>query len=281
MTLQFIDKLTFASVIADAWQNHLNTAMDPANGQWYAHGPNNNGGLFGQLTDRIDTKLEFLTGEQIFSQHKEAVATGIADNRNGLTPNMTLALSYSYNSSATTSHASTNAFKIGASYSISGKAQFMEHSFSISTEYSHSWTETTTETEGKTITATETVPLTNIPAGKVWQVSIMCDRCTFTMPYHADIIISGTSRTNFATKVNGQTIWDATAGHICAWIALYKSGPADVEFLRNPGNEAEGLARVKGKITASQSFNFTAVTEDITSSFEGKVPPGVAMAKPA
>ncbi|QBH96320.1 hypothetical protein EKN56_07870 [Limnobaculum zhutongyuii] len=92
MGLQFLDKRYIGAIIIDAWQNNLNTEIDPADGQWFTNGPGNNGGLYGYLVDKIATKLVFDQSQKVFEVHQKAAVTGIADNRNGLTPNMTVSL---------------------------------------------------------------------------------------------------------------------------------------------------------------------------------------------
>jgi hypothetical protein len=39
MALQFLDNRLVGGYIIDAWQNQLNTEMDPANGQWFTADP--------------------------------------------------------------------------------------------------------------------------------------------------------------------------------------------------------------------------------------------------
>ena len=75
MSLQYLDKRLIGAIIVDAWQNHFNTEMDPADGQWFTNGPGNNGGLYGILTDTLASELKFLPDQQVFTINKIAAAT--------------------------------------------------------------------------------------------------------------------------------------------------------------------------------------------------------------
>src|SRR5215216_343392 len=113
--LQFLDKRIIGAIIVDAWQNQLNTEMDPASGQWFTNGPDNNGGLYGHLTDKLATKLVFLPNERMFTSHKIAAATSTADNRNGKLPETTFRLAYNRQQTTTTTHSTTNALMASVS----------------------------------------------------------------------------------------------------------------------------------------------------------------------
>jgi hypothetical protein len=60
MPLQSLDPTVVKPYIAAAWQKHLNTTEDPANGQWYTTGSSNdNIGLYGGLSDTPPNELTF------------------------------------------------------------------------------------------------------------------------------------------------------------------------------------------------------------------------------
>lgn len=284
MKLQFIDNKYISAILVDAWQNHLSTEMDPANGQWFKNGPNNNGGLFGNLKDSVATKLVFDHNQKMFETHQKAAATGIADNRNGLTPNMTITLSHSYQNTATTSHTKSDSIKVAVGIDIKSKVDIFgaggEVTSKFSAEYSHSWSDTTSTSKTETIQFSQSVPIP-IPAGRVLRVTLMSNEQQVEIPYFADIHLSGTSTTNFRSPVNGQSIWQADAGTLCDWINQYQSNSDEnLIFCRDPGNPARGLVRVKGIMTATNTVNFTVATEDITESFDGKIPVGTIEAVP-
>lgn len=283
MSIQFIDKNHLASVIIDAWQNYLNTEMDPVDGQWFNNGPENNGGLYGHLTDTIATELVFNLEKKVFQVHQKAVATSVADNRNGLTPNMSTTLTYAYQNVTTTSYTKSNSIKIGTGLSITSKANFLGSEVgvttSMSTEYSHTWSETTSSSRSETLQFSENIPVT-IPSGHVIKVCLMCNTQQLQVPYFADIVLTGCSTANFRSPVNGKKTWQTDAGSLCEWIEKYQSNSdGNLIFCRDPNNSEKGLIRVKGMLDATSTVNFSVLTEDITQSFNGRLPDGWKMAK--
>jgi hypothetical protein len=272
MSLQYLDKRIIGAIIVDAWQKHLNTEKDPADGQWFTNGPNNNGGLYGQLTDKLASELVFLQNENVFTPHKIAAATGIVDNRNGLTPKSTVTLTYSYSDTATTTHSTTDALKLGYAVDIKAKAEFLgsggEVTTKISTEYSFSWSKTKSDSKTETKTFSQSVPVENVPAGKVYQVTLLCDKTDLKAPFLADVHLSGQSTANFASPVNGQKIWSVDANTLCELINKFQSaGDESSKYCRDPNNPKQGLIRLRGELTATQTANFTAMTHDITDTY--------------
>jgi hypothetical protein len=268
MPIQFIDLRLFSGYVVDAWQNHLNTEMDPANGQWYTNGPGNNGGLYGLLTDQLASQLVFDTTKQVFTPHQVAAASGIVNNLNGLTPSQTVSLLYSYQDSSTTTHATTNTFQQGISVAIkAGEKDVFEVTTTLSFQYSYSWTDTTSTTTSETKTFTESIP-TTVPSGKVYQVLLMCNKQDLSIPYSANVYLTGTSTANFASPVQGHTTWSASAGDICAWINQFGSAGGDsYMFGRDPQNPQQGILTLPGKLTATTTANFSVMTLDVTSTF--------------
>ena len=126
MTLQFINQSLLASWIMDAWQNEFDTEMDPSDGQWYTHGPNNSRiGLYGGLEDSLASELIYEESSKIFRPHQKTVDTAIHDNRNGLAPEGSVTLSYAYSNTTTSTHTTSNAIKSGLSESINVAAKFL------------------------------------------------------------------------------------------------------------------------------------------------------------
>ena len=271
MALKFLDKRIIGAIIVDTFQQQLNTEMDPANGQWFTNGPSNNGGLYGNLVDSLASALVFLPNEVVLTPHKLAAATAVIDNRNGLTPKQTVSLTYSTADTATTSHATTNALKVGIGVDIKASGTFLgvgvDVTTKISTEYAYSWSDTATKSVAETKQFAQSVP-TEGPAGKVFQVVLTCDKTDLKAPYYADVIISGSATANFASPVNGKKAWTIDAGTLCEWIS--KFGSADGEssrYMRDPANPTQGLIRMRGNLTAAITANFVVNTYDITDSY--------------
>jgi len=273
-----MDKKIVGAMVIDAWQNHLNTEMDPADGQWFTNGPGNNGGLYGQLTDVLASELVFDQSQKVFTPHQLAAVTGIADNRNGATPELTVSLTYAYQNQASSTHSTASSLRIGSGIDINGKSEFFGSGGGVtvkfSVEYSYSWTDATTVAKTETLTFQQQVPVKNIPAGKVYQVVLMCNKDELKLPYYADIYIKGQSTANFRSPVNGEKLWTVDAGTLCEWINKYGAAGADsYMYGRNPDDATQGLIRLRGTMTATQTANFTAVTRDITDSFKGDESP--------
>lgn len=271
MSLNFINKHIIGAIIVDAIQKELETEMDPADGQWFTNGPDNNGGLYGKLVDELASELVFLPQEVAITVNKLAAATGIADNRNGLTPKQTITLSYSTSNSSSTSHTTTNALKEGVGVDIKASGTFLgvgaDVTTKITTEYTFSWSETTSKTVSETKQFTQSVP-TETPAGKVYQVVLTCDKANLNTPFFADIILSGNCVANFASPVNGKKTWIIDAGTLCEWINKHESaGVESSKYIKNPLNSKQGLIRLKGTLTASETANFIVNTFDITDKY--------------
>jgi len=280
MALQFFDKRLVGQYIVDAWQQHLNTEMDPADGQWFTNGPGNNGGLYGKLTDTLASELIFDESRRVFTPNQVAAATGIADNRNGLTPEQTVTLTYAYQDSTSSTHSTSNSIKVATGIDINAKSEFFGSgggvTIKFSTEYTYSWSDATTNSKSETKTFQQQIPVRAIPRGKAYQVVLMCNKDQLKIPYHANIYLSGTSSACFANPVNGQKIWTIDAGTLCEWINQFgAAGDESYKYGRDPNKPLQGICFLQGNMTATQTANFLARTFDITDLFTGSQPPSL------
>ncbi|MBT0778748.1 ETX/MTX2 family pore-forming toxin [Paracoccus sp. pheM1] len=283
MTLQYLDTLGLGAIIVDAWQNHLETEKDPAGGQWFANGPGNNGGLFGKLTDTLASELVFDVPAQTFSVYQSAAATGIVDNRNGLTPEQTVGLSCTFQDTVTTTHSVSKAVKTGTTVSIKGtidaKVVKKEFGISFTAEYSHSWTDATAVSKSESRSFSVSVPVRNVPAGRVWQVVLMANKKELSMPYRADIVLKGSTVANFLSPIRGQKIWQADAGTLCEWINRHGSaGDESWSYGRDPADPTQGRISLLGTLKAVHTVNFTVRTLDVTESFRPDGDGGLVLA---
>lgn len=278
MSLEFIDKQKIGAIIVDAFQEQLNTEMDPANGQWFSHGPDNNGGLYGNLTDELAKELVFLPNETTMEPNKIAADTAVIDNRNGLTPKSSVTLSYSTTETTTATHTVSKALKIGLGVDIKGSAKFfgtgIDITTKLSTDYTFSWGESVTKTTSETKQFSQTVQV-EVPAGRVYQVVLACDKVNLNAPYYADVRIAGTSTANFAHPVNGKPTWQIDAGTLCEWINRSGSAGGDSHmYIRDPESPEKGLLRMRGSLTSQITVNFVVKTFDVTDTYDktGKAP---------
>ncbi len=275
MTLQYFETNVLGPYIMDAWQNYLGTESDPANGKWFRNGPNNSAGLFGGLTDTLATDLVFDTGKSTVNKQKAVAASTTLDNRAGLLNDSpaTQTLQWQIVNTASATHSSTNSVKsaISEKVSIKGKLFGQEASSetTISFEYSYSWSDSTTTTQTDTKSFQQQIPL-KVPQGKAYKLVVLADNDTLKVPYSAQILLNGTSETNFANAVNGKQNWSTDAGTLCSWIQTYGSAGNDaLEFGADPKNPKQGIASLVGTMTATQSVNFTIFALDITSTLTG------------
>ena len=278
MSLNFLDKQKIGAIIVDAFQEQLNTEMDPADGQWFTNGPNNNGGLYGSLKDQLSSALVFLPNELTLAPSKIAADTAIIDNRNGLTPKASVTLTYSTTETSTTTHTVSNALKVGLGVDIKASASFLgtgvDVTTKISTDYTFSWSNSVSKTTSETKQFSQTVPI-EVPNGRVYQVVLACDKISLNAPYYADVILTGTSTANFAHPVNGKKTWAIDAGTLCDWINQSGSAGGDsYMYIRDPQTAGQGLIRMRGSLTSSVTVNFVVNTYDITDTYNatGKAP---------
>ena len=274
MALQFIDKSQMVSWIIDAWQNELDTEMDPADGKWFTNGPGNSRvGLFGGLSDRLADELIFEETSKIFTPHQKSVDTAIVDNRNGLNPKSTVTLTYKYSDITTSTHGTSKAVKSGISEAIKVSASFsgigVESTTTFSFDFTYSWSESNCKQKGEEHSFSQSVDV-KPPEGKVYQVLLMCNIDHLTVPYRALVRIMGKSEANFPGPVRGKKHWEIDAGTLCAWINKHGSaGDQSRRLGANPDEPGEGFFALEGTMTGTNTTNFTAVVKDITDSFTG------------
>ncbi|MFC5863952.1 ETX/MTX2 family pore-forming toxin [Acidicapsa dinghuensis] len=274
------------SFIFDAWQSKLNTDLDPANGQWFTNGPGNNGGLYGKLTDSLATELIFKESQKTFSTRLFSADSNIVDNRNGLQSDVTTTLTYQYTNQSSLTHSTTNGLKVSAGLKITNKttlgvpatgANETTVEVSFNTEYSYSWTDTSSRQVTETQTVSRSTKLA-VPNGKVYQQVLTCNKDKLVIPFTANIYLAGTSAANFKADVNGKSNHTANAGDICDWINQYKTaGDSSSQYGRDPSDPTRGAIGLAGVMTAEQSRNFMVYTIDVTDSYTGK--PGAGPSK--
>jgi hypothetical protein len=285
MALQYLDTRLVGAYIVDAWQNHFNTEQDPADGQWFTNGPGNNGGLFGKLTDGLASELVFDASKQVFTTRLFSADSNIVDNRNGLQSKVSTTLTYQYSDSSSVTHSTTSGLKVGSSLKITNKttlgvpatgANETTVEVAFSTEYSYSWTDTNTRTKTETQTVSRTTDLV-VPKGKVYQQVLTCNKDNLTIPFHADIYLTGKSFACFRNPVNGQKIWEIDAGALCQWINQFGSAAeASSQYGRDPKQPERGVIALQGTMSAEQSRNFMVYTLDITDKYDPGQPSGLA-----
>ena len=273
--LKYIDETKFVAIIMDAWQNHLQTEKDPASGRWFANGPHNNGGLYGNLKVELAKSLVFKSPDSskgIINLKNKAIMNSTIDNRNGIfsaenPPKATLA--YTYTTESTTSMSTTNSITTGVEASAKVSGEFAgigaEASLTASIGYEFSWSGENTNTKGEQITFTQELPL-EVPVGKVYRAYLICDVSDVEVDFDAVVYLTGNTVANFSSPVNNQETWIESAGSLCEWIRQYDSaGDESAAYSADPSDKTRGIISISsGKMTAEQTVNFLGVILDVT-----------------
>lgn len=285
MALTYLDKKVIGTYLSDVWKQELGTGKDPANGKWYEDGANHHHiGLYGGLTDTASTELIFDESQKAYTPEKIVCDTAILDNRNGLAPQSTVELSYTYGNSTTTTHSTTNSIKVGVGFEFKAKATIFgiggEATTKLSFEYTHSWTKSKSESETESHTFKQSVPI-NVPTGKVYQVVLMAKSQKLTVPYRALIYVDGITETWFEDRVKGHYNWSMRAGDAFAKIGQWgKAGPESHSYGRDPNRSSRGVITQQGQVTAQQTADFVGKVYDITDSYEDERAPRLARVSP-
>ena len=264
MALTILEQDKIKSVLTAMWKKALNTDQDPANGRWFTNGANNDGkGLYGGLTDSIDTTAIFDMANKNYSPTQRLAASSIVDNRNGLTPSASVTLSYKYADTVSTTHTTSHAVKLGFGFEFKAKAEIFgvggEATTKFNIEYQYTSSDSKTETQTREHSISQHVPV-NVPTGKVYKAVLVAAVQKIDVPYHLNVYVSGQTETWFERQVNGHYNWMLDVGSAFA-IA------ADPQY-RREGNTTKGLVTgVTGMLTAQQTADFTVQTWDVTSEF--------------
>ena len=145
----------------------------------------------------------------------------------------------------------------------------------MSFEYTHSWTDSTSESETRSYTFRQSAPIT-VPAGKVYKVVLTAKSQKLTVPYRALIYVDGVTETWFEDRVKGHNNWSLRAGEAFEKIGQWgKAGAESHSYGRDPQKFWQGVITQYGKVTAQQTANFVAQVYDITASFKDEQEPGV------
>jgi hypothetical protein len=278
MALTHLDKKILGKYLSDMWKRELCTGRDPANGKWYENGANNDkAGLYGALTDNASTELLFDESQKAYTPESIVCDTATLDNRNGLAPQSTVELAYTYANATTTTHSTTNSIKVGVGFEIKAKASIFgiggEATSKINFEYTHSWTDSRSENVSQSHTFKQSVPI-NVPSGRVYQVVLTAKSQQLTVPYRALIYVDGITETWFEGRVKGHYNWSLGAGLAFSKIAQWGlAGSESNSYGRDPKQPYRGVITQHGQVTAAQTADFVAKVYDITDTYKDERAP--------
>jgi hypothetical protein len=247
------------------WKKNLNTDEDPSNnGRWNTSGANGDSiGLYGGLTDSIDTAATFDQANQHYSPTQRLAASSIIDNRNGLASSSSVTLQYQYSDTVSTTHTVSNSVKAGVAFEFKAAAEIFgiggDATTKFSIDYTYTSTDATTSTQTRTETVSQNVTVTP-PTGKVYKAVLLGSAQQIDVPYKVNIHVTGTTETWFEDRVNGHYNWMMDAGSAFANF----NNPA---YINSNGGLVTG---VSGILTAQQTTDFLVQIWDITNSFSDK-----------
>jgi len=276
-SLTYLDPNIIKETLTVMWQKTLNTNSDPADGKWYTNGANNDGaGLYGNLTDRIDTTVNYDPKGVSFTRTQFTADSATVDNRNGLNPTNTVKLSYTHTSKTSQTHTVSKSFShsfnatLKASFTVFGIGGDLTTSYAFN--YDYSFIETDSSTTSDSITTSQTVPVT-VPKGKVYKAILTASQQQMIVPTSVLTHITGTSETWFSSKINGHYNWINTAAETCESIKKYGSSPVgdSSTYGADPTNGQAGVITTTGSIMGANVANFVANVVDVTGLTEAQI----------
>lgn len=264
MALTILDQNSIASLLTAMWKKELNTGEDPSNsGRWNTNGANNDGvGLYGGLTDSIDSAPTFDLANKNYSPTQRLAASSTVDNRNGLAGSTSVTLSYSYANSVSTTHTVSRALKVGLGIDFKVSAEFFGVGTDVTTKFSIDYTYSSSDASSTTQTRTQTVSQqvqVNPPTGKVYKAVLVGSAQQIDVPYHLNVHVSGRTETWFENRVNGHYNWAIDIG-----TAFSIAG--NPQYMRDSATGQGLVTGVTGMLTAQQTTGFVVQTWDVTAS---------------
>lgn len=282
MALVNLDKTTLGGYMTAMWKRQLGTTLDPSNGKWTETKPGGKpGGLVGRLTDTAATELILDKSQQSLVVEDSEVNSAIVDNTNGLLPESTVTLRYTHANSTTTTHSTTSGWKLGVKVGFEFEAGLVfekaKTSVEVNFEGYHSWTDSTSTTESKSIEFSQEVPVRNVPKGRVYKAVLVAQTHSITIPYRALISVSGQTETWFAKQVKKHYCWISDAGTAFARIAEWGLAGAESHMYgRHPKRPSVGVITQSGSI-AAKTVHLKAQVYDVTDVYEQADIPAISL----
>lgn len=267
----WLDAGKVKSTLTNGWQVGLSTDKDPANNnQWNTHNGGSGfgvGGLFGGLQEtQIETRfgapvrypVQFVTKRQVTVP-------------NGTDGTITYAANLEFTDSASVADSSSVSASVKTGAEISFKVS--ASAFGMGAEAGGKVTEdfTRTSATANTTTTTRQEKFSSnlsvvVPARSTYLVTLICQEEKVDLPYQSDIRLTGISHTWFPDRVNGHFNWNQDVGGVLAHANNLPRG----WYL--PGDGSVVIEAAQGKLTAQQSTNCSATTQNITNMPIASVP---------
>lgn len=251
----------------------MNTGLDPGS-KWTENGPNNDGvGLYGGLTDQVDADVKFDEAKKTYSKADIVVAYSVVDNRNGLNPENTVQLAYTYAKTQTQTHTVVSSVNTSLKIDVVARATILgigaDATSAFSFDYTYNVTNSTTTQESEQTTLSQNVDV-SVPKGRVYQVKLVGTRTTLTVPITSYVYVTGNSETWFPSKVNDHYNWITDAGDLFSSVNQFKTAGGQSNLYSSIDDV--GVIAMPGIITGISMINFYTVVEDITDQVNAQFP---------
>jgi len=268
-SLNFLDENMMKATLTAMWKKQMNTTQDPADGKYYTYSPNGGSGLYGNLTDRVDTTVYYNSSGISYTRTQFIADSATVDNMNGMNPTNTVTLSYTHSAKTSQSHSVSTSYK--SSFNISFKASFLlwgitgDLSTAYNFNYEYDYSASSSYSSSDTITTSQSVPVT-VPKGKIYKVLLSANAQQMIVPTSTYTYVVGKSETWFNKPVNGHYNWYMDAGSTFAAIKQFGSSAAGDSWTYgiSPQNTDTGMIVTPGFITGANTANFMASVVDVT-----------------
>ena len=256
MALKYLEKATIAPLLSGMWKRYLDTGLDPANGKWYEQGADKKvGGLFGGLEDYPERELFFDRAMAQYEANDIQCSQAILDNRDGLSGDGTVELSYTCTRSEATTRSNGHGIKLGAGVDFGGGVNFLfakaKHTLKFSFDYSYNWSKSESTTRTETTTFKQSVKL-NVPEGEVHAAILTARKQTLKIPYKAIIRVGGFTDTWFEHRVK-----DRYRHRLSGAEAIARIGEWGLAGTSSPSFTKDGVID-EGILTCNQVVDFSA-----------------------
>ncbi|NNP76016.1 hypothetical protein A7P54_06200 [Acinetobacter sp. Ac_3412] len=262
MSVKHLDKLYLRSLLTDFWKKELNTNKDPANGKWYEKGTQNDGGLYGDVSDADDVEIIFHQDQAKLEKNQVTIIHSDFDNsKSNIGTEFSTELSDTCTLAKTHTTTKSHTIKFGLGYEVKAKAGIVfvdvEETIKVNFEYQYATSKTESTTESSSQTIKQTIKCI-VPAGKIYRASLVCTKQRLLIPFTALIAFKGTTGTWFESRVDNHYHWISSIGHAFQQINAKKLAGNDSERFTVRGIEDKGM------MDNSQQFDFKIIISDIT-----------------
>lgn len=267
MPIQYLNCSKLQAALTAMWQKDLGTSADPANGQWYTNGPNNDhDGLYGGLTDSLPVSLTLDTTNAVCSQTTSVCVSQDFNNIDGSLTSESGSFSYPYATTLSYTQTAVGA-SVDSNVAVTIDVNTPFEVNGVSCQLDFTWSSLILSHSALWGNATISMPV-DVPFGKVYRVVLTATRTFLSVPYTADITVTGMTETWFASAVNGFTNWQLDAANAFAAINQYAAAGADsVSYGSNGSAGIYTLA--SGNVNQMQYGSFVATITDVTSQYAG------------